>query len=107
MNERANIPLSEQWHQAAEDWVALDGAARLLEETKTAVQSQMMKRLGDVPAAHAERDVKASPEWRDYIEKMVKARTAANTKKVQMEFLRMRFAEWNSQEANHRAASRL
>lgn len=107
MNDMSNIPLSEQWERVADEWADLDGAARMLEESKTAVQSQMMKRLGDVPAAHAERDVKASPEWRDYIEKMVRARTASNKKKIQMEFLKMRFAEWNSAEANRRAGARL
>ena len=67
MNARADLPISEQFRIVAKDWVAMDGAARMLEESKTAVQSQMMKALGDKPAAHAERDVKASPEWADYL----------------------------------------
>lgn len=100
-------PISEMFRIVAKEWVALDGAARMLEETKTAVQSQMMKARGDVPAAHAERDVKASPEWRDHVGKMVDARTAANFKKVQMKFIEMRFHEWQSQEANARSERRL
>jgi len=107
MNERANLPWSEQYRIVAKEWVTLDGAARLLEESKTAVQSQMMKALGDKPAAHAERDVKASPDWHDYITKMVDARTQANLKKVQMKYLDMKFMEWTSENANRRVEARL
>lgn len=100
-------PLSEQYRIVAKEWVDLDGAARLLEECKTATLSTMMKRLGDKPAAHAERDVRASPEWMDYLEKMVKARTAANLKKVQLEFIRMKQQEWIAADANARVERRL
>lgn len=107
MNDHANLPWSEQYRLVAKEWVTLDGSARLLEESKTAVQSQMMKALGDKPAAHAERDVKASPEWHDYLTKMVSARTQANLKKVHLEYLRMKFQEWSSENANRRAEMRL
>ena len=107
MNDRSNIPWSDQYGAVAKEWVTLDGAARMLEESKSAVQSQMMKALGDKPAAHAERDVKASDEWADYIKKMVEARTQSNLKKVHMEFIRMKFMEWNSENAIRRAESRL
>ena len=56
----SNQPISEQYRLAALEWVDLDAAARLLEDTKSIVLSEMMKALGDVPATHAERDVKAS-----------------------------------------------
>lgn len=107
MNERANLPWSEQFRIVAKDWVTADGAARMLEESKTAVLSQMMKALGDKPAAHAERDVKASQEWADYLTKMNDARTAANLKKVQMKYIDMKFSEWQSENANKRAEMRL
>jgi len=100
-------PLSEQFRLVAKAWADLDGAARMLEETKTANLSTMMKRLGDIPAAHAERDVKASPEWHDFIKRMVETRTAANIKKVQLEYIRMKAAEWTSAEANARQERRL
>lgn len=107
MNISSNLPPSEQYRVAALHWVELDGAARLLEESKTAVLAQRMKALGDKPAAHAERDVKASEEWRDYIGKLVKARTSANAAKVAMEFARMRFSEWISMDATRRAEMKL
>ena len=74
-NER---PLSEMFRLVAKEWVELDGAACLLEECKTAVLAQRMLALGgDKPVSHAEREVKASPEWTDYLTKMVEARSAA------------------------------
>jgi hypothetical protein len=100
-------PLSEQFRIIAKEWCDLDGAARMLEECKSATLSTMMKRLGDKPAAHAERDVKSSPEWHDYIRKMVETRTAANLKKVQLEFIRMRQQEWIAADANARVERRL
>lgn len=102
-----DMPLSEQFRIVAKEFADLDGAASMLEEMKTAVLSQKMKALGDKPAAHAERDVKSSPEWEDYIRKMVDARTAANTKKFKLEYIRMRHSEWQSANANKRAEMRL
>ncbi len=102
-----NQPPSEQYRLAAKTWVDLDGAARLLEETKSAVLSQRQKAFGDMPAAHSEREVKASPEWAEYIERMVAARTAANLAKVRMEWCRMRFSEWISMDATRRAEMKL
>ncbi len=100
-------PWSEQFRLVAKAWVELDSAANLLEESKTAVLAQKMSALGDIPAAHAERDVKASPQWHDYITKMVAARSAANYRKVQLEYIRMKFHEWQSENANKRAEMRL
>lgn len=104
----ADIPererlLSEQYRVAAKEWVELDGAARLLEEIKTTVLAQRMKSLGDKPAAHAERDVKSSAEWAEFIREMVEARTKANLARVKLKWLEIRFSEWQSREANERA----
>ena len=103
----SNQPLSEQYRLAALEWVELDAAARLQEESKTTVLSQMVKSLGDLPVTTAERDVKATPEWKDYIHTMVAARTAANKAKLKLEWLRMRHAEHQSLEASKRAEMRL
>lgn len=103
----SNLPVSEQFRLVAKEWVEADSAARLLEETKTAVLAQRMKSLGDMPAAHAEREVRASTEWADFIAGMVRARTAANLKKVQLEYIRMQFSEAQSYEATKRAEMKL
>ncbi len=100
-------PPSEQYRIAAKDWVEKDAAARLLEESKTAVLAQRMKNLGDMPTSHAERDIKASKEWHEWIASMVNAKTAANLAKVKMEYVKMKFHEWQSAEANKRAEMKL
>lgn len=107
MNDHSNMPVSEQFRVTAKAWVELDRAATMLEETKSAVLSQRMNALGDMPVSHAERTVKGSVEWLDFIKTMVDARTQANLKKVQMEYLRMKFSEWQSENANKRAEMRL
>ena len=103
----SNQLFSEQFRIASKDWVDKDGAARLLEETKTAVLSRKMKALGDVPAAHAERDVKASEEWHDWITKMVDARTAANLAKAKLKYVEMKYWEHQSANATARAEMKL
>lgn len=99
--------LSERFRIAAKEWVELDHAARLLEESKSAVLSQRMAALGDMPVSKAELQVKASDEWHEYIKAMVDAKTSANLKKVEIEWLRMRFSEQQSKEATERAERRL
>lgn len=100
-------PISEQFRVVAKVWVELDAAANLLEETKSAVLSQMMAKQGDVPVSRAELNVKASQEWSDHVAKICDARREANLKKVHLEFLRMKHAEWQSMNANHRHEARL
>lgn len=99
--------ISEQFRLVAKSWVDADSAASLLEETKSAVLSQQMMALGDMPVSRAEMTVKGSPEWADFIKRMVGAREAANLLKVKMEWLRMRHSEQQSAEASKRAEMRL
>lgn len=103
----SNQEWSEQYRLAAKDWVQKDSAASLLEETKSAYLAQLMTRLGDVPVSHAERSVKSSEEWSEFVTRMVKAREAANLARVRCEYLRMKFGEWNSFEATKRAEMKL
>jgi hypothetical protein len=103
----SNAPLSEQFRLAAKDWVDKDSAASLLEETKSAVLSQKMAALGDMAVSKAELQVKASPEWEEFVTKMVNARTSANLAKVKLEWIRLKFNEWQSENANKRAEMRL
>ena len=100
-------PLSERFRLTAKEWVELDHAARLMEETKSAVLSQQMNALGDMPVSKAELKVKGSDDWHKFIQAMVDARTSANLKKVELEWLRMRFSEQQSKEATERAERRL
>ena len=102
-----NYPPSEQFRIAAKEWVQLDGAARMLEESKTAVLSQKKKALGDMPESKSEKEVKASNEWHEFIKQMVDARTAANLAKVKMKYIEMKYFEWQSANATHRAERRM
>lgn len=103
----SNLPISEQYRIVAKQWVDAEAAASLLEDTKSAVLSQRMAALGDMPVSKAEMTVKASTEWREFIEQMVEARKSANRLKVQLEYLRMRSGEWQSAEATKRAEMKL
>lgn len=103
----SNEPLSTQWAKKYQEWVNLDAAARMMEEMKTTTLNQHMAKLGDIPVAHAERQVKASSEWQDYIEKMVNTRTEANLAKGRLEFLKMRFSEWQSNAADERVRAKV
>ena len=100
-------PLSERYRLAGKEWVELDNKARLMEETKSAVLSQQMAALGDMAVSKAELKVKASDFWMNFIKEMVEARTQANLKKVELEWLRMRFMERQSIEATERAERKL
>jgi hypothetical protein len=51
--------------------------------------------------------VKASPQWKEYLSKMVEARRKANVSKVNLEYIRMRFSEQQSAEATARSERRL
>jgi hypothetical protein len=99
--------VSEVFRTNAKEWVELDKAARMLEECKSSFFSQRMLEQGDIPVNRAEINVKASEVWTGYLESMVKARSDANLLKVKLEYLRMRFQERMSQEANARAERKL
>lgn len=103
-----NSRASDDYHEVANRWVTLDAAARLLEETKTAVFAQRCNILGEkIPVNRAEQIVKGSQEWLDYLTKMVNARTEANKARVTQDYYRMRFMEANSDAANERAMTRM
>lgn len=103
----SNLPWSEQFRIVAKQWVDADSAATLLEDTKSAVLAGRVQAHSDLAINKAEAIVKSSPEWKDHIGKIVAARKAANRLKVQMEYLRMKFSEWQSEEANKRHEMRL
>jgi hypothetical protein len=102
-----DIPISEQYRVVAKAWVDADSAATLLEETKSAVLARMMLSCGDMPVSRAEMQVKGSDDWREFVTKMVEAREKAALLKVKLEYIRMKFHEWQSQEASRRAEMRL
>lgn len=107
MNANANLPWSEQYRIVAKAWVDAEAAASLLEDTKSAILAERMLALGDMPVSKAEMNVKGSPEWRTDLLTISTTRQAANRLKVQLEYLRMKFSEWQSHEATKRTEARL
>lgn len=100
-------PISEQFRIVAKAWADLDAAANLLEETKSAVLAQKMLALGDMPVSKAEMQVKGSQDWFDHVSSICEARKQANLKRVQLDYLRMKAAEWQALNANARHELRL
>lgn len=100
-------PQSELYREAAMRWADLDAAARMLEEGKSAVLSQRMAALGDMPVSKAELAVKSSDFWSDYIKKMVRSKTEANKARIEMEFVRMQAWEKQSRDAYERQEMRM
>ena len=99
--------LCEVFRVNAKNWVELDSAARMLEESKSAFLSMRMVEQGDVPVSKAELTAKAGELWQGYIESMVKARKEANLAKVKLEYIRMLFQQRMSDEANARAERKM
>ena len=104
-------PLSEQFRLAGEAWAEADGAANLLAELKSVTldqrKAQLILERGDMPDNKAERIVKSSPSWEEYIRAMVQARLEANKLKVAMETIKFRYGEQQRLDANMRADMRL
>jgi hypothetical protein len=103
----SNLPISEQFRIIAKRWVDADSAANMLEETKSAYLNQLMLAQGDMAVSKAEMIVKGSAEWKEYVSNMVTARKDANLLKVQLEYIKMKFYEWQSHNANKRAEMKL
>lgn len=104
---RNNQPISEKYRLQALEWVELDSAARMLEEGKSAFIAQQINLLGDISHAKADRIVRSSKAYSDYIKKMVQTKTIANRQKVELEFLKMQHMERTSEEANARSERKL
>lgn len=103
--------LSERYRIAADEWVKADAVARRYEELKTTRLEQMKNALilanGPMPDNRAEREIKASDAWEQYIVEMVEARTHANEWKVQIVEIQMLEREQQDRNQTVRAEMRL
>jgi hypothetical protein len=104
-------PISEQFRIIAKKWIEADHAASLMEETRTAVLSEIIAKTIShdiaMPYNKAEMAAKSSPDYKVFVTKMVDLRRQANLLKVQMDYIRMRFSENQSAEATARSERRL
>ena len=103
----SNEPYSDQWHRAALKANDLEGAASLMENTRSAMLSQWKVKLGDIADNKAEKIVKASNEWYDLNKRMVDARSNANAAKIEAEWMKMKYWESSSDRADERTMARL
>lgn len=107
-NER---PLSEQFRIVALQYADAEAAASYMEEMKTTtlekLKTALIQEKGDMPDNRAERIVKSSEAWEEYIKKMCEHRAKATKLKLQKEYIEMRRWEQSSAEANARVERRL
>lgn len=102
-----NQSIAELYLQAADKWCDLENAANLLEDTKSAIFSQMVLRQNASSVAKAELLVRGSAEWLEHVERIVAARTAANRADIQRQYWKMRGWEESSKAADNRLQARI
>lgn len=99
-------PIEEQWRIAAGLWVEADELARAYDERKSIYIAEQKNALCKFDAklsdAAAERRVRASEKYEDFITQMVEAKTKANKLRVQMDYLKMKHEKWRSLNAKNR-----
>lgn len=93
--DAASMDLPERFRDAAQEWVRLDARARDLEEGKPHWFAKRCRALTGMSVAAAEREVKASDEWRDVEREARQACTDAHNAHAEMEYLRMKFQQWH------------
>lgn len=75
-------PLTDRLIEAGETWADLHAAATALEEAKDTVLSAILAEHFDMPEWKAKAEAKADARYVTHIDKMVKARQAANRARV-------------------------
>jgi hypothetical protein len=101
--------LAHELEQRGLTWADAHAAAEALEETKAIVLSQIaVERIqGGDSAAKAEMIAKASPAYRNHIDKMVGARKAANRARVRFDTYKAYIELARSAESTRRAEANI
>lgn len=104
---RHERPMSEQFRLVARKFCAANAKARRFEAIKSTELERRKKDLirerGPMPDAAAEREVKASDDWMQFLEEGVAAMNEAERHKLHMELLEIQRWEINDANASHRA----
>lgn len=95
------MTISTQYHNAAKAWAEAEAQARQLEHMKEPTLLRMAKKLmadasergESLTITAAEREVKTSPAWEQYLSNMDAARTRANNERAEMDTLIMKHEE--------------
>jgi hypothetical protein len=100
-------PIAERYRLIGEEWADADAAYYMLDTSRTAVLAQIVAQSKEASFQRAESNARASAEYREHIQKTTDAKRKANLLRVRMEYLKMRFALWNSSDANQRAERKM
>lgn len=103
--------LSERFRLAAKEWVQAEKVASFMEENKTSAlakkKTELMRQQGEMSEAKAERLVKSSADWEEYLQAMVNLRAEANHWRMELKTLEMEDSERIDKNANARHEARL
>lgn len=102
MSAYDNMPISEVFRLVAMKYMDAQKAARLYEETKSSFRAKLIMETEGKSHAEKETRVLASDQYREFIENMCREQDNALRFKLQMEVIRMRFSERQSEEASLR-----
>lgn len=95
-------PVSEVFRLVALKYIEAQKTARLYEETKSSFRAKLIMETEGKSMAEREMKVLASDQYAHFVESMCKAQDDALRLKLQMEIMRMRFSERQSEEATRR-----
>ncbi len=103
-------PLSERFRLTGKEWVQANKVASSMEEGKTSAlakkKTELMNKQGEMSEAKAERIVKASNDWAEYLQAMVNLRAVADDLKIELDALQIEKSEQINESANSRAERR-
>ena len=100
-------PLSERFRLTGKEWVQANKVASSMEEGKTSAlakkKTELMNKQGEMSEAKAERIVKSSNDWAEYLQAMVNLRAIADDLKIELDALQIEKSEQINESANSRA----
>lgn len=99
--------VTERIVELGEDWADKNAAADILEETKSALLSELKTFSMEKSDAAKETEAKANPKYKAHLESMVEARRVANRAKVNYEAAKTWTDLLRTKEANLRAEMKL
>lgn len=95
--------LVEKWRIAAAEWLDLQNAADLLDDTKHDVFAEIVESMEAKTTAEKERQARLSARWREFRDKWIEAKQEARRSKFRVKYAEMLFDSWRTDNANARA----
>jgi hypothetical protein len=99
------MDIPEQFARFGREWARADAKFYELNERKSAELARRAKALGgDLSVTAAEREVKASQAWHDFVSEIARAKYEANAAKVEMDYFAMKMQAWLTTQMHAREA---